>query len=689
MHHWKRYLAPAALVALAVLSACTGPATSTLNVVTTGSGAGAVRSEPAGIDCGTTCHASFAFGSTVTLIATPAAESRFMRWSGCDSAHGLICSVSMTGDRSVFASFAVDDASTASISGTLVFPGDVVGPSEARSATASSDARAGSQRGVDVVPGEVIVRYAAHVTRRLAPLHVAGVPLAHVRSVAAEALEVYRAEGLSQAETLDLVAALRGRDEIEDAFPNWIVRSFATPADEFYAFQWHYGAANLPAAWDIEDGTSAPVIVAIIDTGIIPHPDLDPLPGFDFFADDDDPTDTGEGTDYHGSHVAGTVAAVTNNALGVAGVSWGADIVPVRVLGPDGSGSTLGLIDGIIWAAGNPQGESGLPPNPNPARIINLSLGGNIGGACPESLDFTFGQLVASGAILIAAAGNDGTDAGTVFPANCSNVIAVGATGPADTRAPYSNYGSVIDIMAPGGDTSTTLTIEGRTVPAGVLSTTLNSVGEPDYAFFQGTSMAAPHVAGLAALMLAADPSLTPELVRSRLRESARGLDAAACGRPSSADCGAGLIDAAAALVADTGAPVPPPALPPVTTDVPTYVVAFYCLPFGGDPCGDFDFDRTAELIVSTDSHRVPYSVTGLAPGTYLMAAWQDLDQDLVVDEGEPFGAHPDLITLAAGDARTGVTIYLEPLTMTSTPLDDMVIAGFQERFATRGTHGR
>lgn len=568
------------------------------------------------------------------------------------------------------------------ITGTLVFPGAFEGPAPTvvPADFAVSPTVRGAGRDVEVVPGEVIVRFTADVVRRLDTVQVAGVTLAHARSVAGSALDLYRTPGLSQDETLALVAAMRARADVEDAFPNWLVHAFATPNDEFYALQWHYGAVNLANAWDIEDGTSSPVNVAVVDTGIVSHPDLDAnvLPGYDFVADDSDPTDPGDGTDFHGSHVAGTVAAVTNNALGVAGVSWGARIVPVRVLGSNGSGTLGDLLDGIVWAAGNPANDPALPGNPHPARVVNLSVGGNIGEPCPPFLDAVFGELVASGAVLVAAAGNDGIDAATVFPASCSNVIAVGATGPLDTRAPYSNYGSVVDLMAPGGDTSQTLEIAGRTIVAGVLSTIASSSGAPDYAFYQGTSMAAPHVAGLVALMLAADPSLTPELVRMRLLESARRLDAAACGRPSADDCGAGLIDAAVALTSDAGEPPPAPEPPPVTTDVPTYVVAFHCLPFRGDPCGDFDFDRTAERIVPTTSLRIAYDVIGLEPGTYLVAAWQDLDQDFVVDEGEPFGVYPDLIPIAAGEVRTGVTVHMEPLTVSAAELRSAAIAGLQ-----------
>jgi serine protease len=545
------------------------------------------------------------------------------------------------------------------VSGTLVFPGDIGGPTATAADGLVSHALGGVGRGLEVVPGEVVVQFADNVLRSQTTLSVAGVSLTLARSVADGKLSLYRAPELSQEQTLALVRALRARPDVVDAFPNWILHALA-PNDEFYPFQWHYEAFNLPAAWDIEDGTTRVVTVAVVDTGIAPHPDLTAvLPGYDFVDRNSDPTDPGGQTGYHGLHVAGTIAAATNNGVGIAGVNWGAQIVPVRVLGANGSGRSTDIIDGIIWAAGNPQNEPGLPPNPNPAAVINLSLGGNIGEPCPQTLNALFGELAASGAILVAAAGNENVNAATTFPANCSNVITVGATGPQNTRAPYSNFGSVIDVMAPGGDTSQTLTVLGRTVVAGVLSTILGDDEDPVYGFYQGTSMAAPHISGLVALMLAREPNLTLAQIKTRLQNAATPLTASACNRPSGNECGAGLVNAAVAL--GGGGTTPPPPPPPPTSQVPTYVVAFYCVAFGGNPCADFDLDRSVEAVVPTTATQVPYTITGLTPGDYRLAAWQDINQNLIVDDNEPFGVNPNIITVRPSQTQTGVTIFLEP----------------------------
>jgi serine protease len=227
----------------------------------------------------------------------------------------------------------------------------------------------------------------------------------------------------------------------------------------------------------------------------------------------------------------------------VAGVAFNARVVPVRVLGKCG-GYTSDIADAIIWSSGG--SVSGVPFNANPARVINMSLGGS--GPCGITTQNAINSARSRGTVVIVAAGNSGTDAGSASPANCTGVVTVAATNRAGGRAYYSNYGTRVDVAAPGGDT--------RTYGGGILST-LNAgsttPGIDSYAFYQGTSMAAPHVAGVAALMLSKTPGLSPDQIESTLKSTARAFPAACSG------CGAGIVNAQAALGGGSTPPPPPP----------------------------------------------------------------------------------------------------------------------------------
>ncbi len=430
------------------------------------------------------------------------------------------------------------------------------------------------------VPGEIIVGFAPGVsTQSATPLTVSGVPLGVIESIPALGVQLLGNRSLNAAETLKLVLELQRRSDVRYAQPNYIAQPAAVPNDPFYSYQWHYPAINLPAAWDITTGSPG-VVVAVVDTGILhsfsvpslTHPDLvgKVVPGYDFISDyrmardgdgrDPDPYDVGDNpfgqSSYHGSHVAGTIAAATNNGTGVAGVDWNAAILPIRALGY-GGGTIFDIVEGTLWASGH--SIAGVPNNPNPAHVINLSLGWKR--PCEafeqEALDW-IASSSSRRSIVIAAAGNDDIDAALMSPASCRNVITVGATDFSNGRAPYSNYGSRIDVMAPGGNTNVDWTGDGY--PDGVLSLWKNdATGAFDYLFEQGTSMAAPHAAGVASLMKSLDPDITQAEVLAALQATARPLTASGCNRPSGAECGAGLIDAAAALalVRDNAIPAP------------------------------------------------------------------------------------------------------------------------------------
>ena len=371
---------------------------------------------------------------------------------------------------------------------------------------------------------------------------------------------------MSLQEAAALAADLKARDpDVEYAEPDRIMTALFVPNDPMYSQQWHYYEAkaglNLPAAWD--KSTGAGINVAVIDTGYRPHADLSGqiLPGYDFINSatiagdgngrDSDASDNGDNTyagqcgtgmpaqdessSWHGTHVAGTIAAKTNNGVGVAGVAFGAKIVPARVLGKCG-GYTSDIADAIVWASGG--AVTGVPANANKARVLNLSLGGS--GACDATTQNAINSARSRGAVVVVAAGNSNANAANSSPANCAGVIAVAAVARTGGKASYSNYGTNVDVAAPGGDSGNGILSTwnaGTTTPAG-----------DNYGYMMGTSMATPHVAGVVALMLSANPNLTPDEVEAKLKSTARAFPAACSG------CGAGIVDAAAAVNAVTAA---------------------------------------------------------------------------------------------------------------------------------------
>lgn len=397
------------------------------------------------------------------------------------------------------------------------------------------------------VPGELLVHFRDGATNQ----DIRGLYQAHGLT---ELERLYNASDVAGTRRVsvpeaarDAVAqALQRNPLVHYAEPNFLAASFFTPNDSYYGYQWNfsnstYGGINIEQAW--ESSTGAGAVVAVLDTGVAYEdyqdatgsyrvaPDLAStqfVAGYDFINNDAHANDDHS----HGTHVAGTIAQSTNNARGTAGVAFDASVMPIKVLGRDGSGSYAAIASGIRWAA-----DQG-------AQVINMSLGGSSGS---QTLEDALAYAHGKGVTIIAAAGNNGKNAVSYPAAYDDFVIAVSATRFDESLAGYSNYGSSIDLAAPGGDTSVDQNRDGYV--DGILQNTLNpSTQDPSdfgYYFFQGTSMAAPHVAGVAALIVSQGVS-DPAQVRHILESTAKDRG------PAGGDIyyGYGIVDAAAAIAA-------------------------------------------------------------------------------------------------------------------------------------------
>lgn len=413
-----------------------------------------------------------------------------------------------------------------------------------------------------------------------------GIHSTYKRTLANGALILQLPAPMTLPEARDYSTLLQADPNVEYAEPDQLmfVDSDVTPNDTAFSQQWHYaapnlypGSANLPAAWGETTG-SANVVVAIVDTGVVNHRDLAPrlnggtstLAGYDFISRavngndgdgrDSDPSDPGDwissedaassnftgcslhNSSWHGTHVAGTIGAVSNNAIGVTGVDWNAHLLIARSVGKCG-GYLSDIADAIRWSAGEP--VNGIA-NPTPAHVINLSLGGN--GACGATYQDAINAATARGAVVVAAAGNSNADVSDHRPANCENVIAVTALAQNGSKASFANSGARVDIGAPGVSVLSTLD-GGKTSP----------LFDNAYATYQGSSMAAPHVSGVLALMLAANSHLTdgsipaatrPSLLKQKLKAAARTFPIGTGSDCTTTTCGAGALDAYRAVMA-------------------------------------------------------------------------------------------------------------------------------------------
>jgi len=491
----------------------------------------------------------------------------------------------------------------------------------AHAATATGEARViVKYRDAPAVLAKSRERPSEDLTERTRKLATRGGMALRPQRALAPGLQVVLAHGMSSA---DLARRLAADAEVEYAVVDRRMRRQAVPNDPLFTAggpagpavgQWYLKApagdvrASIDAvsAWDVTTGSSN-VVVAVLDTGVrYDHPDLQRssasgklLPGRDFVrsalgndgdgadADASDPgdwvtqadVDAGlfgsalcdlDDSSWHGTEVAGIVGALANNGVGIAGTAWNARVLPVRVLGKCG-GYSSDIIAGMRWAAG--LAVPNVPRNPTPARVLNLSLGGD--GACDAAYQSAVNEVLAAGAVVVTSAGNSAGHA-LGSPANCAGVIAVGGLRHIGSKVGFSDLGSEVAISAPGGNCVGTAGTclypiattgnDGTTTPGGSIYTDGQRITV-------GTSFAAPMVAGTAALILAVHPGATPAQVRALLTSSTRSFPTtgAAAGTPqctapmfdnagdpidqlecycTTATCGAGMLDARAAVQA-------------------------------------------------------------------------------------------------------------------------------------------
>jgi len=405
---------------------------------------------------------------------------------------------------------------------------------------------------VDADPDDVLIdlRDDATPAQVAAIEHDLGIKLVLVDAVVGKQTQLYRAH-VDPAREAAIIDALSARPEVEiaepdstmsllpgeaEALPPPAAKWEGFPNDPLYKFQWHMRQIGMPEAWKLADGNG--VIVAVLDTGVAYEAygkfhQVPDLAGVEFvepynFVGNNTHADDDHG---HGTHVTGTIAQTTNNGIGVAGIARNVKIMPLKVLSGSGSGSVAGIADAIRYAA-----DHG-------AKVINMSLGG----AFPSRvLKKAVAYAHDKGVVVVCAAGNESR--GKVgYPAAYPGAIAVSATQADEAVTFYSNYGKDIDIAAPGGNTRETITVGGETVKAGVLQNTIVT-GDPtkdDYLAYMGTSMASPHVAGVAALVVG-EGVTDPDAVETILKDTARRPD----GHSYDHDhYGAGIVDAPAAIL--------------------------------------------------------------------------------------------------------------------------------------------
>lgn len=339
--------------------------------------------------------------------------------------------------------------------------------------------------------------------------------------------------------------------EVEYTHPNHTYEALTTPNDTYYSQMWGLSKLESSNAWDITTG-STNVIVAVLDTGIWKeHPDL---PSANIIMTPSQVYVNWDSIDFngHGTHVAGTIGAATNNDLGVSGINWNVKLMAVQVLDDDGIGSDYTIENGIKYAA-----DHGV-------KVINLSLGSQNKCANVPTTQTVINYARSKGVTVVVAAGNENQDASNVTPASCTGVITVGATTNSDTRASYSNYGSIVDIAAPGGQFPPNCTQDTCIHSTGTHVDIAAEIRYYGYWLDAGTSMAAPHVSGVAALLLAKNPNLTPDQIENIIKSSGDAIT-------TDKAIGGKRLNAYKALLAlnPTNTPTPTPTSTPTPSPTP------------------------------------------------------------------------------------------------------------------------
>ena len=419
---------------------------------------------------------------------------------------------------------------------------------------------------------------------------IGGEQLTYKRRLGDSSMVMQLPDGLTDEQVQDTLNALMLDPAVDFVHVDKRMYPAFVPNDPRYDEQWYLHepfGINLPSAWDISTGSSG-VVIAVLDTGVLPHRDLSSgriltLQGVDLISDtytandgdgrDSDPTDPGDKVDpndpdflaltpeqknslagclnnsnnsqssWHGLSVIGVMAATADNTSDIAGIDFAARILPIRVLGRCG-GSVSDIVDAMRWAVG--LSVTGVPDNPNPAKVINLSLSGD--GECSAGEQAAIDDVRLAGAIVITAAGNEAEEITSnqsegipgKSPANCEGVIVVGATTRSGDQTSYVNFGTAVDVSAPGGDSSDgVLTLSNTGTDGPVLDT---------LALIQGTSFTTAQVSAVASLMYSVNNSLSPQSVEAILSNTTQAFPAGSTCTTST--CGTGIVNASAALSA-------------------------------------------------------------------------------------------------------------------------------------------